>query len=267
MKKYFLLTLFIFTALLNICPENIFKDSDQEITFEINKNKKDNSDDKNKSIKKTGDEDPSIVNKWYSRNNIFMLSNSVIGYSGTKDFFEEDFLFAFRFKSRIKHAFSLRLYHNGYAPGLFSKNLTFFNFGAMAGFEYLFKIFSSTEGFFIWSDFGASNGGYAFNAGAGLGDRMRNGLELSATYLHNTAVFGRMEFYFLFIDIFTIRGKIGIDYKYHEMTPEVFTFLAGLNFGFLVKNVFRIELGGGITLNEYGFLRGYGTAAIALNLL
>ena len=243
---------------------NILKESQEELLIEIDlTKKKDNSSDITKDKKKPEDEERTIGNKWYSRNNLYINSAADIGFSGTKDYFSEESLFIFKFKSKIKHAFGLRFYHLGYAPGLFSGNFTFYNFSITAGFEYLLKIFSATEGFFVWSDFGGSNKGYSFDLGIGFGNRMRNGFEMDFKYLHNVGVFSKISFYFLFIDLLTLKGKIGIDYNFNE----VFTFLTGLSLGFQIKERFKIEFGGGITLNEYAVIRGFGTLALSLNLL
>ena len=261
-KSYFIL-IFIFSNLGCLLFPNLLDDFNQDNIIDLTK--KDLTSDNEKDP--TSDENTALGNKWFSRNNIFLNQTADAGLSGSKDFFEESFLFSYRFRSKTRHAFSLRLFHLGYSPGIFSSNFTFYNFGIMAGFEYFYKLFDNLTGVFLWSDFGACNGGFTFSTGFGLGSRVKNGLELWGAYLHNTGIFSRLEFYFLVLKILTLRGKIGIDYKHTNFNLEVFTFLGGFYIGFFIKNIFRIEAGGGFTINEFSYFSGFGGISISFNLL
>ena len=210
----------------------------------------------------------STINEWYSRGNDFILQSAKYGVLINKrDFLSERFLFKYRFKSKIKHAFGIRIFHVGYTINLLNKKFDFFNFGFFTGFEYLYKIFSNQSGIFIWTDFGACNRGHALNFGLGIGDRVKNGIELELTYLHNIAFLTKLEFYFLIIKILTIRGILELDIKHYDFNYiEQFTVLTGVYFGFLIKNIFRFELGGGVTLDEFSNFGGFGSFSIAINL-
>lgn len=208
------------------------------------------------------------INEWYTKGNAFIFQNAEYGISGEKDFFSERFLFKYRFKSKTRHAFSLRAYHLGYTIGIFNHTFNFFNFAFFIGYEYFYKIFSNLEGFFIWTDYGICNRGFAFNIGIGIGNRLKNGIELYFTYLHNVGFFSRMEFYFLMAKIFTIRGLFGLDIKHNDFIYiEKYTFLTGSYIGFLFKNIFRFEIGGGIALDEFSNFGGFGGISIAFNIL
>lgn len=208
----------------------------------------------------------SIGNKWYSKHSFYIQHTFEFGVSGSKDYFTEYFLFCYNFKSKSRHAFSIRGLHIGYAPGIFSNNLDYFNFAVMAGFEYFYKIFSNTEGLFLFTDLGGCNNGFAVNTGIGIGSRTRNGFELSLAFLQNTLLFSRLDFYFLLFKFFVLRGKIGFDLKYHDTAIELFTFIVGLYVGFSVKEYFRIDLGGGLTANDYAYYSGFGSFSISFKV-
>ncbi|MCK4796601.1 MAG: hypothetical protein KAT05_04425 [Spirochaetes bacterium] len=257
--KYKKLFFLIFLILPNLLYSTILSDltKDHTITIKIY----------NKDLTRDATEDITFGNKWYSRQNIFICQTLEMGISGTKDYLSEQFFIKYRFRSKNKHAFAIRLSHIGYAPGLFSNNFTFYNFGIFAGFEYFFKVFSSTEGFFVWTDIGGCNEGFAFDLGLGIGSRVKNGFELWLAYLHNVGIFSRLEFYFLIFNILTLRGKMGLDIKYYNLNMEIFTFIGGFYVGVFIKNTFRIELGGGFTLNDYSYFRGFGGINIAFQFL
>jgi len=280
------LRLFLLMLLFLVLPFTTYAEiiedltNDYTITIDLTKNKKkdatsdkkDQTDDEKKGDKDQTDDIKEkkyiFGNKWYSRQNFYIMNSCEMGLSGTKDFISESFLFKYRFRSKNNHAFAIRLFHHGFAPGVFSGNFTYFNFAVMGGFEYLYKIFSATEGFFLWSDLGGTNKGVATGLGIGLGDRNKNGVELYINYMHNLAVISRLDFYFLFADIFVLRGKLGIDLKFTEGMSDIdiFTFLNGLYIGVFVKQIFRIELGGGFTVNQYGYFSGFGGAILIFNI-
>ncbi|HPO48865.1 MAG TPA: hypothetical protein PLO89_00930 [Spirochaetota bacterium] len=207
-----------------------------------------------------------IGSKFYSGNSFYASHSFEFGVSGSKDFFTEYFLFSYRFKSRNKHSFTIRTYHIGYAPGIFSNNFSNFNFAVMGGFEYLFKIFSKDEGLFLFFDAGGCNNGFAFNAGIGIGSRVRNGFEINFCFLQNVMFFSRLDFYFLVFDFLILKGKLGFDLKYYNYNIELFTFLVGMFIGFSVKEYFRIELGGGLTINDYAYYSGFGSFSLVVKV-
>ncbi len=255
---------------------NVFSDLNKEPTIYIDLSKnKDATDDIKKDL--TNDvidsysdttDDISIINEWYSKGNVFIKQSLKYGVSwDTSDFLSERFLFKYRFRSKIKHSFSLRFLHVGYTTGILNETFKFFNFGFFSGFEYFYKVFDNLTGFFIWTDFGICNRGFALDFGLGLGNRMKNGIELEFTYMHNVAFFSKLEFYFLILNFFTIRGMLGLDIKHDDFIYiEKLTFLTGVNIGFLIKNIFRIEFGGGITLDKYSSVGGFGSVSITLNI-
>lgn len=239
-------------------------DATDDATDDVNKE----SEDEVKDSYSDSTDDIPVMNEWYSRANFFVLQTAKYGVLiNKKDFLSENFLFKYRFKSKTKHAFALRVYHVGYTINLINGNFIFFNFGVFSGFEYLYKTFSNQGGIFIWTDFGACNRGPALNLGVGIGDRLKNGFELEFTYLHNVAFLTKLEFYFLVIKILTIRGIFGLDIIHNDFKYiEQFGVLIGSYFGFLIKNVFRVEIGGGVTLDEYSNFGGFGSISLAINL-
>jgi len=262
-NKFIFIIIIIFFFNSNIIFSNIFSDltSDYTATIELN-TKKDLSDDS--IIDQTSD--TTIGNKWYSRHNFYFFSTLEIGISGSKDYIGEYALYKYKFKSKTRHAFGLRLFHSGFTTGAFTGNFNFYNFCFLTGFEYFYKIFSKNEGFFIWTDIGGCNNGFAAGFGLGLGSRVKNGAEIWVVYLYNVGVFSRLEFNFLLFNILTLRGKLGIDFKYYDLNMELFTFLSGAYIGLFIKNVFRIELGGGFTINEYSRFGGFGSISLTLNI-
>ncbi len=208
----------------------------------------------------------SLGNRWYSSQTFFVTHTLETGMSGSKDFLTEYFLFSYSFKSKNRHTFTIRNYHIGYAPGLFTANLHFFNFAFMVGFEYLYKIFSSTEGLFLFTDIGGSNGGVAINSGVGVGSRTKTGFEINFTFLQNILFLSRIEFYFLVFNFLVLRGKMGFDLKYRNTDIEIFTFLIGGYIGFSVRQYFKIEIGGGVTVNDYAYYSGFGSVIIGINI-
>ena len=207
--------------------------------------------------------DVSIGNKYYSKQSFYISHTFEFGVSGVKDYFSEYFLFSYSFKSKNLHRFSIRNFHLGYTNGLFSNKFKFFNFAIMAGFEYCYKIFSNTDGFYVFFDAGGCNNGFAFNTGLGVGSRTDTGFELNLTYLYNVGFFSRMDFYFLIAKVFIIRGKIGLDLTHYNLKIELFTFIAGLYIGFSIKKYFRLEAGGGLTINDYAYYSGFGSFNLA----
>jgi hypothetical protein len=209
-------------------------------------------------------EDGILGNKWYSSQSFYVFQGMEFGVSGAKDFLSENFLFSYTFRSKNRHSFSIRNYHLGSVTGILTNSFEYFNFAIMAGFEYMFKIFSATEGFFVFTDTGGCNRGVAINAGLGLGSRVKDGFEMSFTFLQDVGFFSRIDFYFLFFDAFIVRGRLGIDMHYRGEEIRLFTFLNGAFLGFSVKNYFRFELGGGFTVNDNSMFNGFGSAVISM---
>lgn len=209
--------------------------------------------------------DVTFGNKWYSRQNLYLSNSLDMGFTGTRDYLTELFFSRYTFRSKIKHAFALRSFHIGFAPGTFSNHFTIYHFNVLIGFEYLYKIFSNKAGLFLWMDVGASNRGFAFNLGLGIGERTANGLEFWVSYLADNALFSRLEFYFLIKKLLILRGKLGVDMTFRKSKFDMFTFLNGFFIGVFIKKVFKIELGGGFTFNDRNFLNGFGGVNIAFN--
>ncbi len=273
--KFFLLIIFALLYKFNLLSQN-FSDLNKEPTIHIDlsKDKDSTSDIKEDATDDVKDtysdrtDDLFDINEWYTRGNFFILQTGEYGISSDNDFLSERFLFKYRFKSKTRHASAIRAYHIGYTIGLFNHTFKFFNFGIFVGYEYFYKIFSNLEGFFFWTDFGICNRGFAFNTGIGIGNRVKNGFELYFTYLHNVGFFNRLEFYFLLAKIFTIRGMLGLDIKHNDFIYiEKYSFLTGSYIGFLIKNIFRFEIGGGIVLDEFSNFGGFGSISIAINIL
>lgn len=204
-----------------------------------------------------GTPDSILGSKLYSRHNLYLLQSVRGGMSGSKDHLQEDLLISFRFRSKNRHAFSLRTYHMGYGAGLFSGNMEKFNFGVLFGFEYLFKAFARDSGIILFLDAGFCNWGFALNTGVGLGDRFRNGIFLSFTYLYNSNFHSLIDFNFLIGRYFALRGNLGIDINFTPQEIKLFNFYAGVFPGVAVNNRFRFELGGGVTVNDYFAFRWF----------
>ena len=277
-NKFLLLIILIILNNFNL-KSLTFPDLNNEPTIHIDlSDKKDATDDATDDInKETEDEykdsyidqsdDVPTLNEWYSKGNVFVMQSAKYGVLVNKnDFLSESFLFKYRFRSKSRHAFSLRVFHIGYTIDLLNGIFDFFNFGFFTGFEYLYKIFSNQSGIFVWTDFGACNRGPALNFGLGIGDRIKNGIEFEFTYLHNIAFLTKIEFYFLIIKVLTIRGILGVDIKHKDFNYiEQYAFLTGAYIGFLIKNIFRVEFGGGVTLDEFSNFGGFGSISFALN--
>ncbi len=201
-------------------------------------------------------------NPIYSKQNFYIKTEFEMGVVGVSDFITENALFQYRFLSKNKHAFSIRVNHIGFTSGALSNNPHIFSFAVMGGFEYMFKVFSNTSGLFLYIDVGGSNSGVAFNTGIGLGSRVADSIELNFSYLHDNLITSRLEFQFLLVKYLILKGKFGISYKYTYPNNEIFVFLGGLYIGFSVKNYFRLEVGGGFTLNDYSYISGFGGASI-----
>lgn len=246
MKRLAILITFILFPFLNIyCEEgntNISKQN--EATDDITKN--------------------GLGNVWY-QSRAFIIKNSIeLGYSGSKDYLLENFTFKYRFASKIRHSFSIRATHIGFALGLLSKNFNFYEFGIGAGFEYLYKIFNNNSGIFLFTDTGGSYRGPYFTIGGGVGSQETTGFLISFSYLTGTALFSETDFYFLFLKTVSLRGKLGLDIYFKNGKITFFNFSNGFYIGFFIKNIFKLDLGGGFTFNEFGFLAGYGGSSILI---
>lgn len=222
----------------------------------------DTSSDKSKnddnSINEDLTDDEVFGNKWYSRRNFLIINYLEMGQAGSIDYLTENLSLSFQFKSKTRHAFSIRFNHIGFVPGLFSGNFTFYNFGIFTGFEYFFKLFTEDSGFRTWIDLGGCQNGFAVTLGLGIGSKLKNGFDFWISYLLNTAFFSRLEFYFYIAEILTLKGRLGIDIKFTNYNPDFFNFLNGFFIGIFIKEIFKLEIGGGFTFNEYGYFSGFG---------
>lgn len=207
-----------------------------------------------------------LGNKWYSKQ-IFNLSIFFeSGFSGTKDYLKENFLFKYSFKSQNHHQFSIRFFHTGYSTGIYSNNFVFYNFSILSGFEYLFKIFNNLSGIYLWIDIGGCDKGVAFNTGIGIGDQYKTFIHFELNFMQEISLFSLLSFNFLIFDFFNIGGKIGIDLGYSDSIITFFNFKNGIFIGVTIKNVFKIEIGGGFTINDYFFFSGFGGTSFVLIL-
>lgn len=261
----FIFTFFLLFLSINIYStilDDLTQDNELYIIIDLNA-PKDSSDDSSSDVINNQNVETTFGNKWFSSQQIYFSNFFRGGMSGSKDFLFENFLFKYSFKSKNKHKFSIRIYHLGYSLGVFSGHFSFFNFNILAGFEYLYKIFNNDAGFFSWADIGGCNGGFSFYTGIGVGSPTKNGFTLSVSFLQNTLVLSNLNFYFLFFDIMTLHGIIGLTTRYSNNYVETFYFKAGLSIGIFVKNKFKLEIGGGFTVNEYSYFNGFGMFTLA----
>ncbi len=210
--------------------------------------------------------DLSLGNKWYSKQIFYSKLYFESGLSGTKDYLKENFLFRYSFKSKNRHQFCIRTFHNGFSTGIYSNNFVFYNFSILAGFEYLYKIFNNLSGIYLWLDAGGCNKGFSFNTGIGVGDQNKTFFQFELNFMQEVGIFLILSFNFFIFDFFNVGGKIGIDLGYENSIINFFAFKSGLFIGFTIKNVFKIEFGGGFTINDYFFFNGFGGVTIVLFL-
>lgn len=199
-----------------------------------------------------------LGNRWFSSRKISFKNNIMIGYSGTKDFICENFTFKFSFPSKNRHLFLIRGLHLGFTKGLFSNNFKNYDFGIATGFEYLYKIFNYSSGFFVFSDIGGSNEGPFFSLGLGIGEHHIEGFDFSTYILVNSFLLSEVNLHLLFFNIFTISGKIGILLHFYKINIDFFAFNNGISIGIFIKRKVKIEIGGGIIFNDFGYISGFG---------
>jgi hypothetical protein len=271
-KKVFLISLILFSVLMPAWSFITISDltNDRSLTIIIDLDEKESITPRLDLSSDYYDvsSDYSIGNRWYLGRKVTVSHDLEMGVSGSKDFILQRFMLHYRFVSRDRHAFAIRTHHLGFAPGAFSGNLTFYNFSVMAGFEYLFKAFSNADGLYFWIDAGGSNGGFAFQVGAGLGSRFKDGIELSVAWLQDVGVFSNLDFFFLIQDAFVLRGKIGINAQMPvDMSRlDFFSFNGSLWVGGQFRKAFRLLVGGGFTVNEYSFFNGFGGFSVVFQV-
>ncbi|HNZ26787.1 MAG TPA: hypothetical protein PLG34_10020 [Spirochaetota bacterium] len=212
-------------------------------------------------------EDYSIGDKFYSRQNFYISSSFETGLSGTKDYLSEKTLFIYKFRSLGKFQFGIRTNHVGFAVGAYSGRNYGFNFLFAVGFEFLYKVFNNRDGLLISTDMGWSNKGYAFFFSIGLGSRMRNYIELNFLFGVNLAVMSNLNFSVVIYKILSLKGVIGVDIFYkNNWQIDVFLLKFGLFLPLTIREIFRIEFGGGLTLNDYYIPRGYGGITLSFSI-
>ncbi len=212
-------------------------------------------------------EDYSIGDKFYSRQNFYISSSFETGLSGTKDYLSEQALFIYKFRSPGKFQFGIRTNHVGFASGAYSGRNSGFNFLFAIGFEFLYKIFNNTDGLLLSTDMGWSNKGYAFFFSIGLGSRMRSYIELNFLFGVNLALTSNLNFSVIIYKILSLKGVIGVDITYkNNWEIDVFLLKFGLFIPLTIREIFRIEIGGGLTLNDYYIPRGYGGITLFLSI-
>ncbi len=202
-------------------------------------------------------------NKWYSGQTFVLRTNIEMGASGVKDYLIENSLFSYRFKSRNQHAFTIRLNHFGVSTGCFSGKAKVFNFSVMLGFEYLYKIFSNESGIFVLSDFGGGASGFCMYAAFGLGSHAGTNFTIDFNYMMNKVIMSALTFTVEIVKFFAIKGLIGVDSTYiNDNRLDLFSFKAGAFFLFAARPIFACDFGGGITLNDYYAVSGFGAFSI-----
>ncbi|HOJ64071.1 MAG TPA: hypothetical protein PLE45_06590 [Spirochaetota bacterium] len=207
-----------------------------------------------------------LGNKWYSKQIFYSRLYFESGFSGTKDYLNESFLFKYSFKSKNRHQFNIRFFHNGFSTGIYSNNFKFFNFSIKGGFEYLYKIFSNLSGIYLWLDVGGCNEGFSFNTGFGVGDRYKSFFQLEFNFLNNISIDTNMDFNFFLFNFFNIGGKVGILIGYRNLLIDFFCFKNCITIGFTIKEIFNISIGGGFTINDYFFFNGVGIVFMSLKI-
>lgn len=212
-------------------------------------------------------EDYSIGDKFYSKQNFYVSTSFETGLSGTKDYLSEKALLIYKFRSRDKFQFGIRTNHVGLASGAYSGRNSGFNFLFTLGFEFLYKIFNNKDGLLLSTDMGWSNKGFVFFFSLGLGSRMRNYIELNVLFGANLTVMSNLNFSVIIYKILSLKGVIGLDIMYkNNWEVEVFLLKFGLFAPLTIREIFRIEIGGGLTLNDYYIPRGYGGITLSLSI-
>jgi hypothetical protein len=114
---------------------------------------------------------------------------------------------------------------------------------------------------------GWSNKGYAFFFSIGLGSRMRNYIELNFLFGVNLAVMSNLNFSVVIYKILSLKGVIGVDIFYkNNWQIDVFLLKFGLFLPLTIREIFRIEFDGGLTLNDYYIPRGYGGITLSFSI-
>lgn len=202
-------------------------------------------------------------NQWYSRQQFCLDTSFRMGVSGSKDFIYERALFSYRFKSSNRHCFTIRTHHIGMTTGNLTGHGQGFDWSLMLGFEYLVKIFSKDSGFFILTDIGSGNSFFSLYAAVGVGSHEHTYIQMDCTYMLLRMVLSEIKFNVEVVRFFSILGTLGLDTTFYgDGSIDLFCFRTGLFFGFAARPVFTAAFGGGITLNDYYAVGGFGELSL-----
>lgn len=202
-------------------------------------------------------------NKWHSRQQFCIDSGFRMGVCGSKDFIWEQVLFSYRFKSSNRHCFTIRTHHIGMTTGNLTGNGQGFDWTVMLGFEYLIKIFSKDSGFFILTDIGSGNRFFSLYAALGVGSHEHTYIQMDVTYMLLRMVLSEIKFNIEVLKFFSIMGTLGIDTTLFDSGKiDLFCFRTGFFFGFAARPVFTAAFGGGITVNDYYAVGGFGELSL-----
>ena len=202
-------------------------------------------------------------NKWHSRQQFCIDTTFRMGVSGSKDFIYERALFSYRFKSSNRHAFTIRTHHIGMTTGNMTGHGQGFDWAIMLGFEYLVKIFSNDSGFFILTDIGSGNRFFSLYATVGLGSHDHSYIQMDVTYMLQRMVLSEIKFNVEVVRFFSILGTLGLDTTFYRSgSIDLFCLRTGLFFGFAARPVFTAAFGGGVTLNDYYAVGGFGELSL-----
>lgn len=211
------------------------------------------------------DQSPELTfgNKRYSRQQFCIDTGFRMGVSGSKDFIREYALFSYRFRSSNRHAFAIRTHHIGMTTGCLTGHGQGYDWTVMLGFEYLVKIFSNDSGFFVLTDVGSGNRFFAFYAALGVGSREHSYMLMDVTYMLRRMVLSEIKFNIEVLKFFSILGTLGVDVTFFDnAATDLFCFRTGIFFGFAARPVFAASFGGGVTVNDYYAVGGFGELSL-----
>ncbi|MBR3731928.1 MAG: hypothetical protein IKN25_04705 [Spirochaetales bacterium] len=202
-------------------------------------------------------------NKWHSRQQFCIDTGFRMGVSGSKDFIWEQALFSYRFKSSNRHAFTIRTHHIGMTTGNLTGHGQGFDWAVMIGFEYLVKIFSNDSGFFVLTDVGSGNRFFTFYAALGVGSHEHTYIQMDVTYMLQRMVLSEIKFNVEVVKFFSILGTLGVDATFYDISRiDLLCFRTGFFLGFSARPVFTAAFGGGVTVNDYYAVGGFGELSL-----
>ena len=202
-------------------------------------------------------------NKWYSRQQFCIDTSFRMGVSGSKDFIWEQVLFSYRFKSSNRHTFTIRTHHIGMTIGNLTGHGQGFDWAVMLGFEYLIKIFSNDSGFFVLTDVGSGNHFFTLYGALGIGSHEHSYIQMDVTYMLQRMILSEIKFNVEVLKFFSILGTLGFDTIFLKSGKiDMLCFRTGFFFGFAARPMFAAAFGGGVTINDYYAVGGFGEASL-----